>query len=179
MLVQAPSTQDISWNSPKHCQSPIPASTLCFCALKWGGVERHSNKGGELNSKIPIFKIKIQLWGFDFCRSSKFQPWRSLGCLEAKQQSVSKPVGSQGTTVVEIPRPCSFVSLSCLLCSDLVWLQPPQRDGGSSWLVGRLECLLLFVFSAPPQHSFCICICVHAAQLLLTCFVSLPERSQF
>lgn len=47
--------------------------------------------------------------------------------------------------------------------------------GGADWSVG-LECLLLFVFSAPPRHSFSICICVHAAQLLLTRFVSLPKE---
>lgn len=85
-------------------------------------------------------------------------------------------MGSQRTRIVEVWRPHSLPSLvSRAWRFGCYWSLHKETVGGADWSVG-LECLLLFVFSAPPRHSFSICICVHAAQLLLTRFVSLPKE---
>lgn len=65
----------------------------------------------------------------------------------------------------------SGVGSSSILCSlpeELV-----GGAGGRSWLASGLSVFTLICFSAPSRCALTICICVHAAQLLLTSFVSL------
>ena len=88
---------------------------------------------------------------------------------------VGNPVRKRHTTIWCWRAP--FQSIPCLCYLEVwgvLWSLQEELVGGADWLAGS-ACLLLFVFSAPSQRAFSICICVHAAQLLLTSFVSLPE----
>lgn len=100
------------------CQSPrISASTqsfclLGFCAFTWRGVKSYSSDEiGSIKCEKSHLRIGQLQWGSDFCCWPPCKPCRSLGGLAAKQPSVSKPVGSQGTAVVGRRRPRSLPSL--------------------------------------------------------------------
>ena len=133
-------------------------------------------KQGQLNAKNHVLELGSCSGVLMFVAGPRV-PCRSLRGLAAAQPCVRKPWGVGHRSGGEAK--ATFTSLARLRRLEIaVCVTPaPQRAGGRSWLVGRLGCLLLFVVSAPPRHSCLICICVHAAQLLLVplCFSARRE----